>query len=358
MNVMRPARSIFLAAALTVAFIALGLLAPAPITDAQTQSASVAASSIIIALPQRLVAGQPATLAVFGADGKLAPNVDVDINGSQRVRTNSTGRVSFIAPASGNAVIARAEGASAAALLDSAPPKSAPGALSIAPILSLRDRFSICGGSFRGDANENHVKVNVEVSLILAASPECLVILEPDNMPPGPAIITIDSSSNQMTASTTLVSLEFGPPKPPLLPGKSGVMAVWVQGSDRRLHVVVTNESPGVLTLVRGNSQQLVTSGGPQNFVKFSATALSSGGFSLHARLLAAPDAITAGRFLECAAPLAEKQERTAIVSLANRLAHHPRDAEKVRAQIAALISRSNEGDVRILLDAASHALE
>lgn len=338
------------AAVLSTAFLGAAFARP--------QSESAVPSSITIVLPPRLVAGQPATLAVFGADGKLAPNVDVLLNGAQRVRTNSTGRVSFIAPASGGVLMAKAEGASAAALLDASPPANSPAALQVAPVVSLRDAFPICARGFRGDANENRVKVNVEVSLILAASPECLEILAPPNMPPGPATISLDVAGKQVTAATTLVALGFGPPKPPLLPGKSGVMAVWVRGSNHRLHLMVTNESPDMLAFARGNSQEVLTSGGMQNFALLKVTALRSGDFHFHARLLPSPDSATARQFLLAAAPLSSNADQSAILKLAARLARHPRDAAKARAQLAPLLARASEGDLHTLLAAASGALE
>jgi hypothetical protein len=51
-----------------------------------------------IILPQKLVAGQPATLAVLTAEGKLAPGVPVEFSGGQRVTTDDSGRASFAAP--------------------------------------------------------------------------------------------------------------------------------------------------------------------------------------------------------------------------------------------------------------------
>jgi hypothetical protein len=350
-------------AALRVWFLAFAgaanlLLASLPPALARLQSESATASSVSIVLPPRLVAGQPATLAVFGTDGKLAPNVDVLLNDAQRARTNSTGRVSFIAPHSSGVLIAKAEGASAAALLDSSPAPTSPAALQVASIVSLRDSFPVCASGLRGDANENHAKINVEVSLILAASPECLVLLAPPNMPPGPATISVDAAGKQMTAATTLVSLAFAAPSPPLVPGKKSVLAVQVQGTTERLHLLVSNDSPGVLTFARGGSLELLTSGGAKNFVSIRVTAVRSGDYSFHARLLPSPDAASAREFLLAAAPLATNTDQPAILKLAARLARHPRDAAQVRAQLVPLLARASADDLRTLLAAASRALE
>jgi len=336
---------------------------------------------VIIVLPPRIIAGQPATLAVFGGDGKLAPDVEVDLRAvpggeSQSVSTNSTGRVSFVAPASGRALITNSEGATAAALLD--PPSSgsgAPGAqgpgakvataaspLQIATVVSLRDAFPICGGGFRGDANENHVKINVEVSLILAASPECLVVIAPSNMPAGLAKIGIVSADNQFTGETTLVSLSFAAPNPPLAVGKQSSIVLGVEGSAERLRVAVSNPSPDVLHFVKGDARALWTSGGARNSVAISATALRSGDYSFHVRLIPAPDAAQSARCLEVAAPLAGKSQQAALTKLAARLTHHPHDAAKIRAQIQIQMGMIAAGpgaqDLRILLDSAARLLE
>src|SRR5262245_18756053 len=80
---------------------------------------------VTIVLPPRLSAGAPATLAVLGFDGHLAPNVTVQIGSvghvDQYVTTDATGRAAFTTPgaaAGGGALIAQAAGSSAAALID------------------------------------------------------------------------------------------------------------------------------------------------------------------------------------------------------------------------------------------------
>ena len=43
----------------------------------------------------------------------------------------------------------------------------------VAPVVSQVDRFSVCGGGFRGDVDANHVNINGERAFVLASSPEC-----------------------------------------------------------------------------------------------------------------------------------------------------------------------------------------
>src|ERR1700685_2580382 len=68
----------------------------APAAPAQSTAATTWTVSIV--LPPRLVAGQPATLAVLGVDGRLADGITVDVGKGQRVKTDKTGRAFFTAP--------------------------------------------------------------------------------------------------------------------------------------------------------------------------------------------------------------------------------------------------------------------
>jgi len=341
-----------------LAYMALPSLLPV-CTRAQSDLSSrlPAAWNITIVLPPRVVAGRPATLAVFGADGKLAADVNVDLDGIQRVQTNQTGRAYFVAPARSSVLIAYAAGASAAALVDAAVPSDHSAPLHVEPVVSVHDAFPICGALWRGDADANHAKINGEPALILAASPECLVVLPPPNAVPGPARISLDAPGVQVTAVTTFVSLDFLQPSPPLIPKRKSALPVRVRGSGQPLHIVVTNETPGILRFARGDEQESLTSGGVDNLAEISVTALRSGDFSFRARILPAPDLPAAQRFLAAALPLSSRDLRSEIKDLGKRLARHPRDSEKIRAQLNWIASQTMEGNFRALLVAASRAL-
>src|SRR5271167_727337 len=129
---------------------ALFLFAPAAGAPAQsTPPAPPAASGVTIVLPPKVIAGGEATLAVLGADGKLASGVTVELENNPSVRTDRTGRgffqVTSSLSGSGGVLIAHVSGDSGAVLVDSSPPVEGPQALSIATTVSLRDHFSICG---------------------------------------------------------------------------------------------------------------------------------------------------------------------------------------------------------------------
>ena len=85
----------------------------------RASSADANTWTVVIVLPPRVVAGYAATLAVLDVNGRLAPGITVDIGNNEHVTTDNTGRAFFSAPSLGEILIAKASGASAAALIDS-----------------------------------------------------------------------------------------------------------------------------------------------------------------------------------------------------------------------------------------------
>jgi hypothetical protein len=330
-------------------------LGPAPSVDGQ--SARSASWGVTIVLPAKIVARDPVTLAVLGVDGRLVPGVTVELGDGRQVTTDRTGRAFFNGPSAGGILLARASGASAAALIDAVRPAPPLPAIAVAPEVSLRDRFSICGSGLRGNSDENRLRINGEPALVIAASPECLVVLPKPEAMAGPATISIDVSGMELRATTTLVSLDFEPPDPPLVPDKKGRLVVRARGSQERLRILVDNQTPAVVRFLGRDGQELLTSGGPQNSATVGVQAIRSGDFSFQARLLPAPDASIAIRYLGAAEPLAPKDLRQELSKLTGRLAHHPRDIEQARRVVEQMISVATAGDFRTLLEAAHAAL-
>lgn len=308
-------------------------------------------------LPAKVIAGKPATLAVFGADGKLASGVDVEIAKDQRVTTDTTGRAIFTTPSEGSFFIAKSSGRTAAVLIDPDSQAADPQTISVAPVISVKDSFSICGGGFRGEADANRVKINEERALILAASPECLVVLPGPKAVTGAATISVQTGEAHWTAATTVVSLQFEAPQPALMPEKKSKLVVRADGTAEPLQIVAENQTPGVLAFLRGDAQELRTSGGANNFTAIEVRAIRSGDFSFHARLVAAPDLAIAETYLRAAEPIAPKELRHRLRGLADRVARHPRDAGKIQREVERIISTTINGDFHTLLEAADAAL-
>ncbi|MGH9575235.1 MAG: hypothetical protein ACRD40_17110 [Candidatus Acidiferrales bacterium] len=313
-----------------------------------------------IVLPPRLLANAPATLAILGADGHLAPGVIVDIGNGQHVTTDATGRAQFIAPPDG-AFIAKAQGVSAAALVDAISPRAAaPLALSVAPDVSQHDRFAVCGSGFSGNVSADHITINGDAAFVLAGSPVCVVVLPQARTLAGTAKIEIDAAGARAAGATSLVALDFVSPNPPLQPGRKGKLFVRAEGTDHALRIVVENHSPDVIRFTRGDVQQLWTSGGARNQAAVDVQAIRSGNFSFHARILPPPDPARALRYLEIAESIVPKNAnnmRRALKAIAGQLARHPRDASKVRAAVQHLASSTPAGSLHALLDAATASL-
>jgi len=336
----------------------IGILsAPCP---ASAQRASSATWYVTIVLPPKVVAGHPATLAILGADGRLAPNVSVVIGDGQSLKTDATGRASFTAPAAPGVLFAEASGASTVTLIDESPTPGAQtekGELAVAAVISLKDRFTICGGGFRGEADANRVTMNGDRALVVASSPECLVVLPSPRATPGAAKLMVNSSGGDRSATTTLVSLQFEAPQTAPVPGQRSELTVHVEGSDAPLNVTIQNETPGVLEFLKGDTQEVKTSGGSRNVAQVQIGAIRSGDYSFSARLIPSPDLAAAVRYLRAAGPLAPKALQHRVNDAASKLATHPRDREKVRLGVAKMISTSIEGHFRVLLEAAQAAI-
>lgn len=359
-NPSASARSRPLYILLFLALISSGSSADSPAARVMPQSAAPPFTTAIV-LPPRVVAGRPATLAALDADGKLLSGATVEIGARsqesevQHISTGPTGRAVFAALANGDVLIARAPGASAAALIHR--PGAPPAALAVPPIVSQHDRFSICGGEFHGDAEENRVLINGDPALVLAASPECLVALAGPNVKPGAANIIVRSGTAQWSVNSTIVSLEFDRPNPLLIPGQRSSLVVRVRGSEQPLAIVVENKTPGVLKFLHGDLQPLKTSGGALNTAAVQVETLRSGDFSFQARLTPPQDLQAAGRYLAASASLAGKQWKNKIAGLADRLARHPSDAAKIKIELGRILVTVPEGDLRTTLEAASASL-
>jgi hypothetical protein len=325
---------------------------------AKAQSTAANTWAVTIVLPSKLIAGQPATLAVLGLDGRLADGISVDVGAGQKLKTDVSGRATFTVPSGAKYLIASASGASVAALVE----ENAAGlnnfSLKVPPVISQRDQFPICGGGFHGDASKNHVTFDRDPAFILAASPECLVVAAGTRAIPGPVKISIQSAPAQWTADSTVVGLNFDPPFPPPVPEKRSRLVLHAQGSEAALRVLVENQTPGILHFLHGDAQQVVTSGGPQNVAEIEVQAIAMGDFSFKARLLPEPNAESARRFLEAARTLASKEQKDEIKPLIDHLQHHPHDTFKVWIELRKIDLLTAAGDYRTLLEAARTALD
>jgi hypothetical protein len=255
-------------------------------------------------------------------------------------------------------IIASGSGNSTAALVDAEESPEETKTAAVSPIVSLLDQFSICGGHFLEQADANRVNLNGERAFVLAASPECLVVLANPRSLPGPSKIAISNSAGSWEVSTTLVSLHFDPPIPSLVPDRKSKLVLHVQGSDQQLRVLVENRTPGVIRFLGGDTQSLLTTGGAENSGDVSVIAVSAGDFSFRARILPVPDPASARRYLLASQPLASKDLKSRLNGYARDLDRHPRDTSKILHDLQLMASATIAGDFKTLLEAARAALQ
>jgi hypothetical protein len=265
-----------------------GVLSPCLVAQRPPGTTSAARTLL---LPQRIVSGERATLAVLDAGGRLVPGASVAFSNGDHVKTDGTGRALFVAPLSPGVifgsiekrsgrvttVILTAEEASASAIEISSTPRAA----------ILTDRFEILGKGFCGDADANRVTIVGQPAVVLASSPAALVVLPPDELSPGPAAVEISCAKRQAPAfSITFVELTLKADTSPLRPGERRTLTVHVRGATEKVSLEARNLAPKVAELAGGNPVERASSGGPENVARFEVIGQKSGNFLISIRLV------------------------------------------------------------------------
>jgi hypothetical protein len=255
----------------------------------------------VILLPPKVVAGAQATLAVFDSQGRLLSNIEVNLTGGQKVTTDATGRALFKAPGVPGSLIAKTTRAGitsstrVVASENPDPQMTSPGpsgsakVVSYPHVMAIHDRFALEGAGFRGAADSNHVSLNGDPCLVVAASPVSLVVLPGPSVPVGDVTLDVTvagTEAGQFPVSAVL--LEISGPSEAVNAGSFGKLFVRARGSTEPLMLEVRNGSPGVIQLSKGNIQRIKTSGGDENIAPVEVKFVSGGNYSVSARLIPA----------------------------------------------------------------------
>jgi hypothetical protein len=255
----------------------------------------------LIILPPKIVKGTLATLAVLDSQGRLLPNVTVEITGGQSVTTDTTGRAIFKTPDVAGPLIAKAAGkgvtSSTMVMAPEDPhsqmtrekPQKTVNVVSYPHVMAIHDRFTLEGSGFQGAVDSNHVYLNDDPCLVVASSSVSLVVL------PGPRVAVGDMSLHVTVAGmdagrfpVSAVLLEFSGPTEAVNAGSEGKLILHAHGTTEPLTVEIRNGSPGVIQLAKGNVQRLKTSGGEDNIAPVEVKFVTGGNYSVSARLIPA----------------------------------------------------------------------
>ena len=263
----------------------------------QSKATPSAPSPWLIVLPPKLVAGANATLAVLDHQGRLMPDIDVTLSSGLKVTTDVTGRATFnvndmpgkLRAVSAAAVAASADVISANELrlqVQVETVRTGANIISYPRILATHDRFTLTGAGFRGDADWNHVSLNGDPCLVLAASPATLVVLPGAKVPVGDATLRVEVGGGAAQFPVSVVLLEFSGPAEAVSAGASGQLVLRARGTTEPLAVEVRNASPDVIQLTKGNLQRVKTSGGEDNTVPVDVKFVTAGNYVVSARLV------------------------------------------------------------------------
>ena len=329
-----------------------------------------AATPRTIVLPQKAVAGAAATLAVLDSAGRMLPNAEVELSGGQKVTTDATGRALFTVPSEPGVLTARIPGHDATA---SAPiakpagpetqtsvesPSTAVRVLAAPHFISLHDRFAVEGAGFRGEADANRVFLSDQACLVLASSPVSLVVLPGLHIPIGTINLHVSVAGHDAGLHpVVMVLLEFSGPSEAPPAGAQGKLSVRVRGSTERLAVEVRNASPEIIQLPRGNVERVTTSGGERNAAEIEAKFLTSGDYTLTARLIPTdsglPDLEAARQKLVAARAQATGNWAARADRVIRQIDKAPQDIAEIRAELERMLDDKPSGEFASLLESA-----
>jgi len=322
----------------------------------------------VIVLPQKLVAGLPATLAVLDAQGRLTPGVVLEFSGGERVTTDATGRARFTAPAEQGVVmveLASWPGESPGKLRASSVVVPLPAGLpegvritELPRVINITERFTVAGSGFDSHADGNQVTLGGQPAAVLAASPLALVVVPSPRAAAGAAAFALEiGQSKHGPEPVTLVALEIEGPPSSIRPRNKVRVSVRLRGTELPMEIILHNLTPEIVQLPDGDNQRLFTRGGAENLAAVELKGRREGEYSLSARLvpLAAglPDTQAARRELEAARKAAPQAWRKLIARLIRHLDQHPEHALDVRNELEKLLGQAPAGEYGRRLEAA-----
>jgi len=315
-----------------------------------------------IVLPQRLVAGQQATLAVLDAAGRLTPGAVVEFTGGERVTTDATGRAVFTAPADPGVLLVRLPGRGVSASTTVVAPQPGPAAVAQLVdhprVICVFDRFLVEGFGFRGQADANRAVLGGQASLVLASSPVALVLLPAPGAAEGPTQLVIEVAGRSLKpVPVTVVSFEVSATKKQLAPGEKGHLTVRVRGTDQRLAIEARNLTTEVVQLPRGNLQRVTSSGGSANAAEIEMEGVRAGDFSISVRLVPGvyglPDMEAVRQHLLAAQRLAKGDWQARLDRVIHRLERDPQDFARIRDELEKMLAEKPEGEFGREIEAA-----
>lgn len=366
MNAKSPA--LIIAIALVSAYCFVGAQLSAGQVQVGRQAVPQRSAGAEIILPAQLVQDKPGSLAVLDANGALAAGVSVDLSTGVRVSTDQTGRARFVVNSEPGPFLASIPGTEIRAstvIVAAAQPANSQAVIAACPREVTRSEFfTVSGSNFRGDADENRVVLAGASALVLAASPSSLEILPSPSTPLGTTDLSLKVPNSTASVSVDVISLRIERRQPnassasdAMKTGKTQQLVVHVEGSAAPTPLAVLNLSPGVIELVGGAFQRVVSSGGQNNQALLQIRTVHPGDVSVSVQLAvrgsSSRDINAARRALERARTAANGDWAARVDGALERLTNEPSRAQDVLSDVERMLEQNPPPQVARFLESA-----
>lgn len=263
-----------------------------PANTPQSRQASLAAT---IVAPDKAIAGQFLTTSIIDRDKNGEPTVELSFNGAA-LATDARGQALYMVPEDATpgrslnvCLASRPELANN--LIDILQPLTtsyeaqAPKIERISSMVAPKSMLVVEGHNFDGHADHNRILIDgLQEARIIAASPVQLKAILPAGIKPGNhsfCVGTAGMRSNSATVDVIAAEVQQDPKE--LGRDNLSKLVVKVLGTSNRVNVRVTNNTPDVLRIPRGNEMLVTTPGGANNSVVVGVQRLKKGAYNVEA---------------------------------------------------------------------------
>jgi outer membrane biosynthesis protein TonB len=251
--------------------------------------------SATLVLPERAIAGQYLTASVIDINHNGESGVELGFNGVS-LTTDPHGQVIFMVPEDatpGNSLSVamtgnpqlRASSIEVIQPLTTSSQQETPRVDRTSQMVSSNGTVIIDGHNFDGVADHNKVFIDgTHEGAVTAASPVQLRVVLPNNLLPGVHFATVGTGQSKSNPGRfELVVVEVQPD--PKEAGKEQVtkLVVKILGTTNKVQVHLTNQSPDVIKISKGNDLRLTTPGGDNNSTIINVQRLRKGSYRVGA---------------------------------------------------------------------------
>lgn len=263
-----------------------------PANGPNSRQASLTAT---IVAPEKAIAGQFLTTSIIDKDKNGEPSVELSFNGAA-LATDSRGQALYMVPEDATPgrslnVCLASRPELGANLVDILQPlttsyeQQAPKIERISSMVAPRAMLVVEGHNFDGHADHNRILIDgLQEARIIAASPVQLKAILPAGVRPGNhsfCVGTAGMRSNSATVDVIAAEVQQDPREA----GRENLskLVVKVLGTSNKVNVRLTNNTPDVLRIQRGNEMLVTTPGGANNSVVVGVQRLKKGAYNVEA---------------------------------------------------------------------------